>query len=200
MITERQAAAFWRLLAAAARHQAVPDREAYRRRILREELGIEHMSQIGRTRDYDRVMHRLALEAEDWDALAHYGVAGDRRMAELVADCATQVLELFDAEDSSNTYPTFDRSLNYISGILRQSGMSPVRIEGNDYWLDLSPDDLRILLQILDTHRRRLLHRLGWTGSMAYAHGRRWIRTTAGALDCNDPALPRNAFRIRLAA
>ncbi len=195
MITERQAAAFWRLLAAAARHQSVPDREAYRRRILREELGVEHMSQIGRTTDYDRVMHRLALEAEDWDALAHYGVAGDRRMAELVADCATQVLQLC---CSDLTVPS---GIGYVNGILAQARLSPVRVvDADDYWLDLSPDDLRILLQILDTHRRRLLKRLGWTGTMAYAHGRRWIRTTAGALDCNDPALPRNAFRIRLAA
>lgn len=195
MITERQAAAFWRLLGAAARHQAVPDREAYRKRLLREELGVEHMSQIGRTTDYDRVMHRLALEAEDWDALAHYGVAGDRRMAELVADCATQVLQLSCAD------LTVASGIGYVNGILSQARLSPVRVvDADDYWLDLSPDDLRILLQILDTHRRRLLKRLGWTGSMAYAHGRRWIRTTAGALDCNDPALPRNAFRIRLAA
>lgn len=195
MITERQFAAFWRLFGEAARHQAVPDREAYRKRILREELGVEHMSQIGRTTDYDRVMHRLALEAEDWDALAHYGVAGDRRMAELVADCATQVLQLC---CSDLTVPS---GIGYVNGILSQARLSPVRVvDADDYWLDLSPDDLRILLQILDTHRRRLLKRLGWTGSMAYAHGRRWIRTTTGTLDCTDPALPRNAFRIRLAA
>lgn len=195
MITERQAAAFWRLLAAAARNQSVPDREAYRKRLLREELGVEHMSQIGRTTDYDRIMHRLALEAEDWTALAHYGVAGDRRMAALVADCATQVLQLC---CSDLTVPS---GIGYVNGILAQARLSPVRVvDADDYWLDLSPDDLRILLQILDTHRRRLLKRLGWTGSMAYAHGRRWIRTTTGTLDCTDPALPRNAFRIRLAA
>ena len=195
MITEKQAAAFWRLLGAAARHQAAPDREAYRKRLLREELGVAHMSEIGRTTDYDRIMHRLALEAEDWDALAHYEVSGDRRLAAMVADCATQVLQLADSAAS----PT--PGLAYVGGILAQAGLSPIRqIAPDDYWLDLAPSDLRVLLQILDTHRRRLLKRLGWTDSLAYCHGRRWIRTSTGALDATDPPLPRTPFRIRLAA
>lgn len=195
MITERQAAAFWRLLGAAARHQAVPDREAYRKRILREELGVEHMSEIGRTNDYDRIMHRLALEAEDWDALAHYGVAGDRRMAALVSDCATQVLQLTCAD------PTVSSGIGYVNGILAQARLAPVRVvDADDYWLDISPDDLRVLLQILDSHRRRLLKRLGWTDHLSYAHGRRGHRTSSGALDYTDPPCPLPAFHVRILA
>lgn len=80
MLTKKQAALFWRCLAAAAERQAVPDREAYRKRVLREELGIEHMRDIGRTGDFDRLMLRLAQDAEDWQSLAYYSVAGERRL------------------------------------------------------------------------------------------------------------------------
>lgn len=201
MITERQAAAFWRLFGAAARNQSVPDREAYRKRLLREELGVEHMSEIGRTRDYDRIMHRLALEAEDWTAAAHYAVADARRMAAMVADSATQVLELSCVALGLGASANLD-PLGYVSGVLRQSGMSPVRVEGSDYWLDLSPDDLMRLFQILDTHRRRLVRRL-WTAReipLAYARGRRWQVSPDGVLSCTDPPAPSSAFRVKILA
>ena len=202
MLTKKQAALFWRCLAAAAERQAVPDREAYRKRILREELGVEHMRDVGRTEDFDKLMLRLAQDAEDWHGLAYYSVAGERRLADLVADCATQVLELFDIESSPDTYPTFPEALGYISGILRQSGMSPVRLEVNDYWLDLDPADLARLLQILDTHRRRLIKRL-WIGPevpLRYVRGRGWSRVAGGRLEYSDRPPSLLAFRVNILA
>lgn len=202
MITKKQAALFWCSLAAAAECQAVPDREAYRKRVLREELGVEHLRDVGRTGDFDKLMLRLAQDAEDWHGLAYYSVAGERRLADLVADCATQVLELFDTENGTDTYPTFDRSLGYISGILRQSGMSPVRLNVNDYWLDLAPDDLARLLQILDTHRRRLIKR-HWIGPeipLRYVRGRGWSRVAGGRLEYSDRPHPVVAFRVNILA
>ena len=199
MLTKKQAALFWRCLAAAAERQAVPDREAYRKRVLREELGVEHMRDIGRTGDFDRLMLRLAQDAEDWHSLAYYSVAGERRLADLVADCATQVLELSIAERGFDASAHLDQ-LGYISGVLRQSGMSPIRVVGSDYWLDLAPADLARLLQILDTHRRRLVKRQ-WIGvevPLRYVHGRRWHLATAGLLDYSDRPLPAPAFRVNI--
>lgn len=192
MLTEKQAALFWRCLAAAAERQAVPDREAYRKRILREELGVEHLRDVDRTEGFDRLMLRLAQDAEDWHALAYYSVAGERRLADLVADCATQVLEL---SGGGRIDPAA-----YVSGVLRQSGLSPVRVAGSDYWLDLAPDDLARLLQILDTHRRRLIKRQ-WTGldvPLRYVRGRRWHLAAGCILDYADLPLPAPAFRINI--
>lgn len=192
MITKRQAALFWRFLAAAAECQAVPDREAYRKRVLREELGVEHLRDVGRTGDFDKLMLRLAQDAEDWHGLAYYSVAGERRLADLVADCATQVLEL---SPGLGVHP-----MAYVSGILNQSGMSPIRVAGGDYWLDLAPDDLARLLQILDTHRRRLIKRL-WIGPeipLRYVRGRHW--DIGGILDYTDSPRPGPAFRVNILA
>lgn len=198
MITRKQAALFWRCLAAAAQHQAEPDREAYRKRILREELGVEHLCAIGRTEDFDKLMLRLALDAEDWHGLSYYSIAGERRLADLVADCATQVLELEDFEIASSKSDF--NSLDYISGVLRQSGMSPVRVEREDYWLDLASADLARLLQILDTHRRRIVKR-SWIGAdipLRYVRGRRWHLATSGILDYSDLPLPVPAFHVNV--
>ena len=193
MITKKQAALFWRCLAAAAECQAVPDREAYRKRVLREELGVEHLRDVDRTEGFDQLMLRLAQDAEDWHGLSYYSVAGERRLADLVADCATQVLEL---SPRLGVNP-----MAYVSGILNQSGISPLRVDGGDYWLDLAPDDLARLLQILDTHRRRLIKRL-WVGivegRLRYVHGRRWFLATGGVLDYSDLPLPAPAFRINI--
>ena len=200
MLTKKQAALSWRSLAAAADRQAVPDREAYRKRVLREELGVEHMRDVGRTEDFDKLMLRLALDAEDWHGLSYYSIAGERRLADLVADCATQVLELEDFEIASSKSDF--NSLDYISGVLRQSGMSPVRVEREDYWLDLAPADLARLLQILDTHRRRIVKR-SWIGvdiPLRYVRGRRWHLATSGILDYSDLPLPVPAFRVNVLA
>lgn len=194
MLTKKQAALFWRCLAAAAERQAVPDREAYRKRILREELGVEHLRDVDRTEGFDRLMLRLAQDAEDWQGLAYYSVAGERRLADLVADCATQVLDLC---------PTIGvHPMAYVSGILSQSHLSSVRVDGSDYWLDLAPDDIARLLQILDTHRRRLVKRL-WIGvdvPLRYVRGRRWHLATGGILDYSDLPLPAPAFRVNILA
>ena len=191
MLTTKQAALFWRCLAAAAECQAVPDREAYRKRILREELGVEHLRDVDRTEGFDRLMLRLAQDAENWHGLAYYSVAGERRLADLVADCATQVLDL-SAQDA--VFP-----LAYIGGVLKQSAMSPIRTVGEDYWLDLAPDDLARLLQILDTHRRRLLKRTHYDQNLAYVHGRRWIVDTCDNRVCfEDPPAPQPAFKVNI--
>ena len=192
MITKKQAALFWRCLAAAAECQAVPDREAYRKRVLREELGVEHLRDVDRTEGFDRLMLRLAQDAEDWHGLSYYSVAGERRLADLVADCATQVLEL---SPRLGVNP-----MAYVSGILNQSGISPLRVDGGDYWLDLAPDDLARLLQILDTHRRRLIKR-SWIGPevpLRYVRGRHW--DIGGILDYTDSPRPGPAFRVNILA
>ena len=199
MLTKKQAALFWRCLAAAAERQAVPDREAYRKRVLREELGVEHMRDVGRTGDFDKLMLRLAQDAEDWHGLAYYSVAGERRLADLVADCATQVLELSIAERGFDASAHLDQ-LGYISGVLRQSRLSPIRVDGSDYWLDLAPAELARLLQILDTHRRRLVKRQ-WIGvevPLRYVRGRHW--DIGGILDYTDSPRPGPAFRVNILA
>lgn len=167
-LTLKQTAAFWRLFSAACKANAIPsaDREPYRKRLLKETLGVEHMSQITRTAGFDRIMARLAREAGDSALAARYAIADDRRRAALAAECATQLLQLA-ASETSDPIP-------YISGILAQARLSPLRPSGPDWFLDLSPDALPTLLEILDTHRRRLLARLHPTLPRAFVYGRRY--------------------------
>lgn len=191
-ITKPQAAAFWRLFSAACRRNAVlpAQRDAYRHRLLRETLGVSHMSQIDRTEGFDRIMARLALEAGDDAAAAHYAVGSDRRRAALVADCATQVLQLAMA-DAPGADP-----LPYIAGILAQANLAPPRRIGADYWLDLPPRSLAALFQMLDTHRRRLLSRLAPHIPRTYVHGRRWQLSASPAY--SDEGYSPPAFKTRL--
>ena len=160
MLTKKQAALFWRSLAAAADRQAVPDREAYRKRVLREELGVEHLRDVDRTEGFDRLMLRLAQDAEDWHGLAYYSVAGERRLADLVADCATQVLELTVADRGLSVRDPAD-SLNYISGILLYH-IDVLNLwilcENSSHSTVASTDDKHILYIWMNSHRHMNNH------------------------------------------
>ena len=128
-LTRPQLALFWRKFAAACSAQGCADREAYRHAVLREEGGVEHLADLDRTGGFDRVMLRLCIDAGDWQGASHFETGTERRIAELCADCATQLLQLAGADETS--------ALAYICGILRQARLDPPSPCGGDWWLDV---------------------------------------------------------------
>ncbi len=161
-LTPAQRALFWGMFSRACMVQAISgsDREAYRKRLMAEECGVEHMGSLNRTSDLDKIMLRLALDAEDYESAAHYQIACERRLAYLVEACATQVMQLKSGSETA--------AVEYILGIVRQAGYTTLARDGA-YWLDISGPDLARLFAMLDTHRRRLLSAAGWQGPMSFA-------------------------------
>lgn len=162
-LTSAQRALFWRMFSRACMVQDMSsgsDREAYRKRLMAEECGVEHMADLNRTSDFDALLLRLLLDAEDYEQAAHYQIAGERRLAYLVEVCAAQVLLLKGGSETA--------AVEYILGIVRQAGYTATESDGA-YWLDVSAPDLARVFQMLDTHRRRLLVAAGWQGSMSFS-------------------------------
>ena len=93
-ITAAQRAAFWRHFTAARQAQGIPadERDAYRRAVLREEGGVEHLRDLGRTHGFDAVCLRLCLDADDYDGAARYEVGDARRMGAIIGDVVRDIV------------------------------------------------------------------------------------------------------------
>lgn len=160
-LTKPQIAAYWRAASAAAREAGIPVDE-YRKRVMREECGVTSVKQLNRTHDFDAVMRRFAEDVGDYAMASKYAVADVHRMSVLVRICCEQVLQLKGCPAGSTA------ARDYLAGVIGQAhiqcGTDP---HDPSYWLDISPDSLRAVFVMLDTHRRRLLRRL-CVGSEAF--------------------------------
>jgi hypothetical protein len=155
-ITAPQTALFWRRFAAACSALAIAshDRETYRKRVLREELGVQHMSEIDRTTGFDKIMRRLCIDADNYEEAWRYEVGDERRLVAMVEACAGQLLQIIGGNPR-------DASA-YIAATIVQAGFSIQETTSRGYWLDMTSGMLQACFQMLDTHRRRLLRRQGW--------------------------------------
>lgn len=64
LITKGQRSAFFRALSAACQNLGLntqDEREVYRKRVMKEETGKDHLAQLNRTTDFDRCMAHFAL-------------------------------------------------------------------------------------------------------------------------------------------
>ena len=154
-LTPAQRAAFFRALQAASAelgHDTPDEREAYRKRVMREECGKAHLAQLSRTADFDACMRRFAADAGDFEAAARFAVADGARKAALVRICCAQVMQLKGCALGTT------EAADYLAGIVEQARIPCGRdLRDSSFWMDCAPGNLRALFQILDTHRRRLL-------------------------------------------
>ena len=181
-MTRAQLKPYWRAVSRAASalglvgHDAV---EEYRHTVLMEEVGAEHARDVDPAGGFDRVMYRLATDAGDSSAASRYATGEERRMARLVESCARQVIELKAIEEEPHamfepeSIRAEDAALAYVVGCLRQARVSVVNA-GADWWMDVSGDAAFSVFRMLDTHRRRLLRRLGWTGALSFDISASW--------------------------
>jgi len=154
-ITQAQRSAFFRALQAAARELGLDtpeEREAYRKRVMREETGKAHLAQLSRTADFDACMRRFAADAGDYETASRFAVADVARSAALVRICCAQVMQLKGCALGTT------EAAEYLAGIVEQARIACGRdLRDSSFWMDCAPDNLLVLFQILDTHRRRLL-------------------------------------------
>ena len=157
-ISPRQRAAFWAAHRIACVNLGIdtPDgREAYRKRVMMEEAGCEHLAQLGSTGDFDRVMARFAKDAGEWEMAGRFAAANEARKAALVRICCAQVMQLKGCPAGSTD------GAEYLAGIVNQAGVACGRsLVDSGFWMDVNPERLMTLFQILDMYRRRLLRRM----------------------------------------
>ena len=157
-LTPAQRSAFFRALQAASIElgYATPEaREAYRKAVMREETGKEHLAQLSRTKDFDACMRRFAADAGNFEEAARFAIADDARKAAILRICCAQVLQL------KGCIAGTTEAADYLAGIVAQARVPCGRdIRDSSFWMDCAPDNILALFQMLDTHRRRLLRGL----------------------------------------
>ena len=157
-LTPAQRSAFFRALQAASielGHATYEEREEYRKTVMREETGKEHLAQLSRTADFDACMRRFAADAGDFETASRFAVADDARKAAIVRICCAQVMQLKGCVMGTT------EAADYLAGIVEQARVPCGRdLSDSSFWMDCAPDNLLTLFQILDTYRRRLLRGL----------------------------------------
>lgn len=157
-LTPAQRSAFFRALQAASielGHDTPEAREAYRKTVMREETGKEHLAQLSRTKDFDACMRRFASDAGDYETASRFAIADDARKAVIVRICCAQVLQLKGCVAGTT------EAADYLAGIVEQARIPCGRdARDSSFWMDCAPSCVLTLFQILDTYRRRLIRGL----------------------------------------
>lgn len=124
--------------------------EDYRRKVLREEAGCESIKQLNRKDDFDACIRRFSVDAGDYVQAIEIGLQDAHRKAYVVKVMSVQIMQLKGGAEAD--------SRNYLEGIISQARVPcGVCTNDNSFWMDVSPCSLQILVQILDTYRRKLL-------------------------------------------
>jgi hypothetical protein len=212
-LTAAQTRAFWKAFGAACQalgHATTAEKEAYRKRLMRELCRKEHMADLNRTTDFEALMARFAEDAGDFEKACHYGArGGEARTAWLIEQCARQMMEICQAMHGA---PDWGDPAQYVRDVCKQAGIG---VRGSEWvgekkyplaswWMDV-PDTLaRKVLSMLDTHRRRLLKRAGNTNlKLAFDPNTRYGRGCMGGVAL-DPAgaepPPPACFKVKVVA
>lgn len=190
--SEKQFNAFWRAFGASCQAQGIAskERDSYRKRIMMEECGAEHMSELSRTRHYDNLMLRISLDAQDYEQAARYVSGNERRLAALVEACASQLMQIQGTDPASASA--------YVAGIIEQAGF-PIRKDGNTYWMDLVLWQIGAVFKALDTHRRRLLAADGIDIGVKFDIGVGYARRGDGRIEAVQHTVPPPTyFRVKV--
>lgn len=152
-LTNVQRSAFFTVLAGTATLLGV-DKEDYRHRIMKEEVGVDHLSEVTRTDGYDKLMCRIYQDRGDYDRASEYLTGSLTRWRHLIVSAAGRIVRLSGYKGSG---------YDYLRGVMVKSGMMPdgsrldcERLMSERAWLDFTNDDLRNLLSILNSRLRSL--------------------------------------------
>lgn len=123
--------------------------ESYRRRIMAEELGAEHLSQVSPTLGFDTLMARACRDAGDDASAIKYALGATTRLRHLILEAAELIAP--------------DSPLVYVAGVMLQShtvtgldrAVLTAHLSHESFWCKLSASQLRRVLAMLKTHLRR---------------------------------------------
>ena len=153
-LTPAQKALYWRMLKKACDALGIfsqDERDEYRKRVMRESTGKEHLELLSRTVDFDAVLRRFSADAGDFEKTGHFAIADERRMGYLIKVCCLQLMQL-------KAIPEAD-ARRYLGGVLDQCRIANgTRTDDNSYWLDVPFGQAHKVFMMLDKHRQRLLH------------------------------------------
>ena len=125
----------------------------YYKRVLREEAHCSSVRLIASQAAFDACLRRFAADAGDFQSAISIDDEKLKRMAYICKVMTIQIMQLNDLDPL--------RARAYFDGVIDRSRLlGGVRSDGADFWLDVSRSGLFTLLQILDTHLRRLKRRL----------------------------------------
>ena len=154
VLTPAQQSLYWRMLKKACDALGIftqAEREEYRKRVMRESTGKEHLALLSRTGDFDAVLRRFSADAGDFDKSGHFAVADERRMGYLIKVCCLQLMQLKGVSEAD--------ARRYLGGVLDQCRIANgVRTDDDSYWLDVPFGQAHKVFMMLDKHRQRLLH------------------------------------------
>lgn len=68
------------------------DPEVYRKRILKEELGVEHLGEVSRNGGFDKLMSRIWADRGDYERALSYSKGSEVRLVHLIVDAARRSL------------------------------------------------------------------------------------------------------------
>ena len=105
-LSQSQRRTLFATIRAAAREQGEQP-EAYRKRVMAEELGVEHLSQVTATTGYDTLMARICRDAGDDANAIKYALATTTRLRHLITDAAEALAP--------------GNALGYVAGVMIQS-------------------------------------------------------------------------------
>lgn len=126
------------------------DQEAYRKRVMAEELGVEHLCDVSRSTGYDLLMARICRDAGYCDSAIKYALSAVNRYRHLIVERAEKIAP--------------GNALGYVAGVMIQSrtvrdvrqAALAARLETDSGWLDFTVPQLQRLLAMLATYLRRL--------------------------------------------
>ncbi len=154
-ISTAQRKAFFATVRQAAREQG-EQAEEYRKRILREELGVESLSDVARGGDFDAIMARALADCGEHLKALGYSMGSLSRIRHLIVEAATQIVTAKDGWSGT--------AYDYMAGVMIQSGMVkdvPARVlaerlVSDSAWLDFTEPQLKRLLVMLNIHLSRI--------------------------------------------
>ena len=126
--------------------------EAYRKRIMREELGVDHLSEVSRTEGFDRLMCRMLKDCGDYSHALDYTGGDVRRLRYLALSAARQCCDV-------EGEPELCR---YVAGVMVNMkfsrldvGALAIRLQRDDGWDDFTPLQLKKVVAALNLQVRR---------------------------------------------
>jgi hypothetical protein len=122
--------------------------EVYRKRVMREELGVEHLAEVSRTDGYDRLMSRICRDAGDDARAIRFAVAPAARYRRAILEAAGRIAP--------------GRAVEYVAGVMVQARMVhadpaelAVSLTTDSGWAHFSVGQLKKVLAMLRIHVKR---------------------------------------------
>ena len=153
-LTSLQRATLFAHVHKAASEQGV-DPEKYRKMIMREELGVDHLSEVSRTDGFDRLMCRMLKDEGDYSHALDYTGGDVKRLRYLAMSAAAKICD--------GAPEDVERMLcRHIAGVMinmrfvsSDRDSLAMRLQRDDGWDDFTPLQLKKVVAALNLQVRR---------------------------------------------